>query len=376
MYRVKSGSWIWFWQELADWNRLGPHPEEMTAETKLVKANPVRGVFRRDGYFCKLEMPECRNPATFWRAVLFPRARREFYSALALDVAGIPVTPPVGYGQALTCSMLITREVPGAMTANAWFQEQFVRGGGDPAEFLRRWAAFLHQLLASGFYHPDFHGGNLLYQPESGAFTLVDVYGVRRRWFSRASGRRRMIMALREFREILNREQLLDLLQFCGAANDRGEAKRWHDDLLRYAAARTRRELPRRLKQFFDGYVKYGKTVEWAGRSLWLTLDAAGQPLAEPETLDGGTYEVISGSEEVLRARLKRDFELALHLIPHPRIVAREAAAGRIYRERAGAAIAEEQGGYLRERLRIAGFDPEKFRLVSDRFGRPAVEEI
>ena len=81
MYRVKSGNWIWFWQELEDWNRLGPHPEEMTADTVLVKANPVRGVFRRDGYFCKLEMPACRNPVTFWRAVLFPRARREFLRA-------------------------------------------------------------------------------------------------------------------------------------------------------------------------------------------------------------------------------------------------------------------------------------------------------
>lgn len=376
MYRVKSGNWIWFWQELEDWNRLGPHPEEMTADTVLVKANPVRGVFRRDGYFCKLEMPACRNPVTFWRAVLFPRARREFYSALALDVAGIPVTPPVGYGQALTCSMLITREVPEAVTANAWFQKQFVRGGGDPEMFLRSWGEFLRKLLASGFYHPDFHGGNLLYQPESQSFILVDVYGVRRRRFFRGLGRRRMIMALREFREILNREQLLNGLQLCGAAKDRQEAEQWHDELLQYAAARTQRELSRRLKQFFSGYAKYGKTVEWGGRSLWLTLDAAGMPLVEPEKLDSETYEVLSGSDETLRDLRKRDFELALHLIPHPRIVAWEAATGRIYRERAGAAMSEEQGGYLRERLRIAGFEPKKFKLVSDRFGRPAVEEV
>ena len=59
MYRVRSGGWVWYFLEVADWNRLGPRPDNHTGNTETVKINRVRGVFRRDGYYLKTEMPRC-----------------------------------------------------------------------------------------------------------------------------------------------------------------------------------------------------------------------------------------------------------------------------------------------------------------------------
>lgn len=374
MYRVKSGNWVWRWRSPGDWEKLGPHPEQKTADAEIVKINPVRSVFRRNGYFLKLENPDTGNPAAFARAVLFPQARREFHSAAALEHAEVPVICPAGYGQAMTSSMLVTRETSGAVAVNSWYQKRFVRGGADPSGFLHLWAGFMKKLLMSGFYHPDFHGGNLLYLPEKRNFVLVDVYGVRRRRFFQTAGRRRMIMAAREFREILNREQLVELLRSCGASDCcREDAEKMHAGMLRYAAGRTRREMPRRLRQFFSNYAKYVKAENIGERRLWMTLDAAGDPLAEPGELDSGRYETISGESETLQQLRRMDFELSLHLVPHPKIVAWDETYHRIYRERTGRPVNEHCGGYLRERLSAAGFNPDEFLTVGDRFGRPAV---
>ncbi len=348
MIRVRSANWLWHFLELEDWNRLGPRPEQHDESTEQVKANPVRAVFRRDGFYFKLEMPETGNPVSFWRAVLFPRARSEFHSALALKKAGVPVVDAVGFGQSMTCSMLISREFPGALSVNDYFEREFGLGGRDPEAFLDSWCGFIRKMLDSGFLHPDFHNGNVLYAPERNEFALVDVYGVRRR---PGFHRRKMGRILREVREYLDDEAFARLVGRCefDAA--------FADELLRYGAAHARREWPKRLKQFRRDYSKF---VKLEG-SLRIRLDRARQPLATGDTL--GTFDCIGGGWELY----ERDFELELHCIPRRRVTAFDSAAEKLYVERVTPCSAPP---YLLKRLEIAGFAPEEFEFGTDSSGR------
>ncbi len=354
MIRVKSAGWVWHFLELEDWNLLGPRPDRCDDGTEQVKINPVRAVFRRDGFYFKLEMPEANNPLTFWRAVLFPRARSEFHSALALKAAGVPVVDAIGFGQSLTCSMLITREFPGALSVNAYFEREFGRGGGDPEAFLAEWCVFIRRMLDSGFFHPDFHNGNILYAPKRGEFALVDVYGVRRTCL-RGRARRVMGRILREVREYLDDAALVRLAARCGF--DAAYA----DGLLRYGAQSAWREWPKRLKQFRADYAKF---VQVEG-DLRLRLDRARQPLAAAGSL--GDFDCIEADPAVLEELYERDFELELNHIPRRRVVAYDRAGGKLFVERITVGGFEP---YLVRRLEIAGLPPGGFEFGSDSFGR------
>ena len=354
MIRVKSAGWVWHFLELEDWNRLGPRPDRCDAATEQVKANPVRAVFRRDGFYFKLEMPEVNNPWRFWRAVLFPRARSEFHSACALRAAGVPVVEAVGFGQSLTCSLLVSREFPGALSVNDYFEREFGRGGGDPRAFLERCCVFVRRMLDSGFYHPDFHAGNVLYAPERDEFALVDVYGVRRNRF-RFRARRIMGRILREFREYLDAAALVRLAECCGF--DAAYA----DELLRYGAAHTRREWAKRLRQFRGDYPKF---VRVEG-DLRIRLDRARQPLAAAGRL--GDFDCLEAGPAVLEELYERDFELELNYIPRRRVVAYDRSGGKLYVERVTPGGTSPE---LVKRLTIAGLPPGGFEFASDSFGR------
>ena len=164
----KAPVWRWFWRNDSDAARFGGHPEEMTPDTKLVKANPVRGVFYRNGYYLKMEMPEVRHFFSFWRYLLFPKARSEFHSAVALEEAGVPVTRALGYGWCLTNSMLITEEFPASCSVTAYWCRNFVRDGKDPSVFLNRYATFLRTVLDPVSFIPIFMGGIFSTQPAAG----------------------------------------------------------------------------------------------------------------------------------------------------------------------------------------------------------------
>ncbi|MGE4563331.1 MAG: lipopolysaccharide kinase InaA family protein [Victivallaceae bacterium] len=354
MIRVKSANWVWHFLELEDWNLLGPRPDRFDDGTQQVKINPVRAVFHRDGFYFKLEMPEAGNPLTFWRAVLFPRARSEFHSALALKAAGVPVVDAIAFGQSLTFSMLITREFPGALPVNSYFEREFGRGGGDPEAFLAEWCVFIRRMLDSGFIHPDLHNGNILFAPGRGEFALVDVYGVRRTRF-RSRARQVMGRILRDVREYLDDAALVRLATRCGF--DAAYA----EELLCYGAQYAWREWPKRLKQFRADYAKFVRVED----GLRFRLDRARQPLADAGKL--GEFECIEAGPEVLEELYERDFELELNHIPRRRVVAYDRSGGKLYVEPIAAGGFEP---YLVRRLEIAGLPPGGFEFGSDSFGR------
>ncbi|MBP5233864.1 MAG: hypothetical protein J6333_10705 [Planctomycetes bacterium] len=353
LFRAADGA-PWHFLDPADWERLGPAPLAWAADGTTVKSSGARKVCRKDGFFVKTEPAPGAGALGRLRRALSPRSRAEFRALLALRGAGIPTVEPVAWGGGGN-DTLITREMPGAVTAHDFYHRAVGRDGRECPEFFRAWGAFVRGVIVSGFDHPDFHNGNILYAEAGNAFALVDVRNVRRRLFPR---RRRMAMIVREFSEFLPRARLLSLLADCGI----GDAATFYREMMRYAARFIASEWPRREQQFFADYPKF---VAVDGGRRW-ALSGAREKIA----LTGA--EKIELSPATAAAWRREDFRLSLLCLPRLRIAAFE-APGTLWREAAHGPATAEGAADLRERLELCGLNPTAYHFVADRFGRAAL---
>ena len=345
---------VWHFLREADWERLDRAPDAMPPGSAPVKHSGLRAVFRKNGFFLKTELSaHPRSSFCRLRNTFFPKARSEFNSLLDLRDAGIPAVEPVAWTQFDGISWtLVTREMSEVVTANDFFHTAVGRDGRKCAEFFAAWCGFVRAVLDSGFDHPDFHNGNILYCEKKLSFALVDVYGVRRRLFPR---RRRMAMIVREFAQFLSKPELLKLIADCGIPD--GET--FYRDMLRYDAQFIRREWKRRKKQFFADYPKF---VAVEGERRW-TLNGAREKLSLANT------EKLEFAPEKTAELRRRDFLLSLLRLPRLRIVAFD-PPGTLYRETAAGEASPEGVADLRERLQFSGLDPDDYGFAADRFGR------
>ncbi len=356
MIRIRSGVWLWQLLDEQPFLDLGRHPEELTADTVPVKRNAVRAVFRRNGYYLKITVPN-RLWSTL-REALAPKARAEFRTAQQLAAAGIPVVEHLGFGCAGGNNLLITRAFPESVPALDYAVQHLWRNTDAAPEFLPGLAACWRNFLDSGFFHPDLHLGNLLYQPESGHFALVDLAGVRRR-HPTAARRRTMCRGLFDLRELLGMERFRTFTADCGLPPAEFDA------LYAEVRARAAAEWPRRRRQFLQGYEKY--VAEGDGVRCFRDLDRALRTTPEART----QLELQTGTPEALEQLALAGFRLDLMQLPHPRIAALEPKAGKLYREPWTAL--PELGPELRRELALWGIPESAVRPVRDCRGREGV---
>jgi len=178
MQKIKINNWTWFIENTAllhDWFERW----QEFARNSIVKENPVRIVFKiEDLFYVKLE-----QPSGFWRKLrnfLSPKAAREFAVGKALENAEVPVVKHLGWAKCGSRNMLLTEAMPECRSAHEYWHNEIVYGNTPKKKFLNAFAGFLKIFFASGFYHPDFHLGNILYSPAAESFALVDVYGISR----------------------------------------------------------------------------------------------------------------------------------------------------------------------------------------------------
>jgi len=168
----------------ANLDRLGSLPE-----AARVKGNPVRTVYRvaapggRDLVVKHYHSRGLRDALKH----LFVRhkARAEWRAALRMERCGIPVPRMLAIGRKSTgpffrdaCLVMeaIPRSYPAGMYATeAWSRER-------RSDVIRGMGALAAKLHASGVFHPDFHGGNVL-AAENGHGSLdlyaIDLHAVR-----------------------------------------------------------------------------------------------------------------------------------------------------------------------------------------------------
>ncbi len=294
---MEDDTWHWRFSSPAMASELGAHPEQLLKGGTEAKSNPVRKVIKNQGYFLKFDRRGGRKLCSEWD------------SAQLVQDEGIPVVEHLALGKSRSGNLLITRELPESQTVGDWFYRNCEEHPGDPEAFLGEFAKFVRTVLASSLYHPDFHTGNILYQPSLNRFVLVDVQGVRKMdWLRRWLWQRSMSGIAMELRPFLSRHRMVRLLGECGIELPED----FYDWALRREARRLRRGWRRRRKQILSGYPKF---TFWDDTKLCVV-----SPLRKPAQLNNVVVEV--GNRYDQEYKFLAHFYLQLARIPHRRVLA------------------------------------------------------
>ena len=309
---------------------------EQYLKSSLVKSNPVRSVFKvGDRYFVKLDCP--RNLLHKLRAYLCCKAETEFNTAMQLENAGIPVVKYLGWGRRGCLSMIFSAAVPDAVPAWDFWVREYITGGKDHAGFLDKLAGFLKKFIYSGFFHPDFHLGNVLYSPSDGQFTLVDVYGITRPGSVSVSQMERMYRIVLAFRDIISDIEAEKLVLFMGIRDTPEAARLYFDSALKAEAVFLNDEWPGRRRQILENYRKFITPLLVDGQEYLLRHSAAAEPFIPPaelpQTLNSGKLEkAVLPADEALTVWLK-SFRLQFYGISHrqPLILEKNGSQSTLY---------------------------------------------
>lgn len=348
LYKIQAGKWTWVFLQKPDKKDYFTAPDLLMQGAAVIKDVPSVKVFYRDGLFFKWEIAQNkRGSIGHLRKVLFPRNKKEFFTLCSLQKGHFPVTEPVGYAYCGNQSVLITGKADG-VSVMSYLCDMYEKGSGIPHEFLQAWGTFLNRFILSGFYFPDFHCGNLLYDPEKKSFSLVDVYGVRKVLFRRKQRQQRMFFRqLKDAMPFLDRSDLQLVLQKSGVVY--GENN--FTDFLGYSAGAVQEFLPRRLKN--------RKKSQFC-----LRPDGKKWNFRHTETT-----EIAPESVEEVR---KHDILCQLFGIPGIHLAEIQENGTVIHEEICGEAD-DTSRLYLLSRLALAGLETDAFSVVLNHAGMPVV---
>jgi len=149
-------------------------PDEFLAGGRVLKPSRSSAVSAQDGFVLK------RYNFRKWRNLfkdLFrgSKARRCFFRAMHLELAGIPTARPLAFAEQKCCgiptrSYLLMEEIPQATSLFEW--------QGDRRRMIQSLARLVARLHDAGFIHRDLKEGNILFDGH-GEPHFVDLDGVR-----------------------------------------------------------------------------------------------------------------------------------------------------------------------------------------------------
>ncbi|QSH41142.1 lipopolysaccharide kinase InaA family protein [Lentisphaerota bacterium ZTH] len=378
---VKRNGWTWHIvdpQLLDGWF----NDWESFCQDSCIKSNPVRRVFTVDNLFhVKLEQP--LGAGRKLKSFFSPKASKEFNVGRALEAAGIKVVKHLGWARKGSHNMLLTESLQAAVSVHDYWMRQIVFNGGDRTHFLLNYAAFLKEFLNSGFYHPDFHCGNILYSPQSKSFALVDVYGISKP--ARLTAKQRHIHEhiVFEFKYGIDREEAAALIVAAGIKKDINSALSfWHKGLTA-EYRRIRNAFPKRLQQLNEYYPKYVNRIETDdSRVFVIKLFPTG--LAEftageiPDNLNGNHFDVMQVPADAARDLWIKSFKLNLLGIDHIQPLIFE-EPNVLYFEKVQKGTSEafpEDIACLEEKAELCGIEIADTRILKTAAGRVMIEDI
>ncbi|MDD5727386.1 MAG: lipopolysaccharide kinase InaA family protein [Victivallales bacterium] len=295
MQKIKIDNWKWHLEDSALVTGWFKHWKEL-ARKNPVKQNPVRVVFTvGDLFYVKVE-----QPVGHWRKLrsfLFPKAAREFAVGRALETSGVPVVKHLGWAQRKSENMLLTEAFSDSHSVLEYWFREIVYGSLEPDAFLAGFGEFLRTFFASGFYHPDFHLGNILYSPVTESFALVDVYGVThpQRLSARQIAAHNNIF-LELSRGLSDSAAIKFIMQ---VRNDMTlpEAREFWRQGMEKKIARAQKTWPKRRNQILDNYAKFVAVIRTPAGEFLVRKQPGPVPAAAvsaiPDSLNGNNFNVI-----------------------------------------------------------------------------------
>ncbi len=290
-------SYQWKFADDSARERLGETPERMLENAVTVKKNNVREVLQCGSFFWKCDF------RGGWHM------QREWKSAALVKKQQLHCVEYLAFGQSRQGNVIVTAALPGALSALEFWYQEVVSGGKTPEIFLHSFTGFVKMMLDSGLFHPDFHLGNILYQPDENQFTLVDVDGVRRAsFYDRVFQRYRMERIILECRRILTDEELAGWIARCGIS----QPEQFLKSALKREAEMLDAEWAKRAKQIRAEYPKFTSREN----SMLFTLS----PGRKRHLLENCT--VLEDSPERLRKIFLAHFYLDFALLEHRNVAA------------------------------------------------------
>ncbi|MCP3967119.1 MAG: hypothetical protein GY750_11350 [Lentisphaerae bacterium] len=354
---------------------------EKYCQEQCIKANPVRKVFTVDGLFhVKLEEPA----ETFRkiRSMFRPKAQIEFNIGQALEDAGVNVVKHLGWAQNGSCNMLLTASLSSSVSVHDYWMKEIVFGNGDSGIFLNKYAAFLKDFFASGFFHPDFHSGNILYSLKNDSFALVDVYGVSHPKGLSSKQRKIHEHIVFDLKYGMNKEQAAEFILECGIKSDLSSAIRFWEEGLTVEYKRVKNSFPKRLRQISENYQKFVNRIEEEDRVFLLKRFPIGLPgineIEIPDHLNGNHYDVVQLPAEAANDLWTKSFLLNMLGFDHIQPIVFE-EPNVLYFEKIPKATTEasaEDIAHFNEKAEMCGLKIVDTRLLRTANNRVLIEDI
>ena len=199
--------WKWTFRSPQAAAELEQCPQKLLEHAPLIKKNPIRNVFYTGEYYIK------QDKRGGWHL------RREWKSAELVEKRHVPIVEYMAVGVCSQGEMIITRALKKSVSVKEWLAGKICSGAirDEILPVAERYARFVRMVMEAKIFHPDFHAGNVLFVPETGDFALVDVSEIRRAFFFDKIQAWRMHGSVMAFQRLLDREDMLHLLEMAGA---------------------------------------------------------------------------------------------------------------------------------------------------------------
>jgi hypothetical protein len=218
--------------------------------------------------------------------------------------------------------MLITRELEDSVNARTfWFSEECMNSQLKNA-FLDSLSDFLRKFMSSGFYHPDFHLGNLMMKRSDMDFVLVDTHGIEKKKRLGDSQYFRMVRVIGALRGEISDREAGELFLKSRLSKDFAAAEILWYRILEAEAAEIERLWDKRKKQIIAGTGTYCRVFKNAeGDGISIRNSVSGQSLIDNKVYRKGNleevYEPVNLNGGEARGVWLASFRLQFHRIPH-----------------------------------------------------------
>jgi hypothetical protein len=316
--------WTWFLKNpemLKGWFE----DYEKHLHLKKIKSNSIRTVFKVKGYELPLVVKyECPCSAIDKLKARFnSKARSEFKSALLLKKLSIPCVEYLGWGRKGHQSMLLSKELLKYINAKDFWFESAANKNKFKLLFLRGLASFLKIFFKADLYHPDFHIGNLLVNPETFDFCIVDPYGIRKALKIPEKKKFEMFRLIGALRAELSVADAVELILRSGMADSNSKAKNLWKKILRKEAEEVEELWEKRKKQILSGKSKYSTEVMVDKYKSYMIRNTMSSKPALPldsviDELPESEFLCISVPQNDAMKIWLESFKLQFHRIQHP----------------------------------------------------------
>jgi len=240
--------------------------------------------------------------------------------------------------------------------------------------------------MSSGFYHPDFHLGNLMLRKGTMNFVLVDTHGIEKRKKLRDSQFFRMARLIGALRGEITDKEACELILKSRLAKDHATAEILWYRILKAEAADIEKLWDKRKKQIMAGtgnYCKVFKTAE--GHGISIRNSVSGQSLVDSSVYRQGNleeaYEQVKLGGDEARELWLRSFRLQFHRIPHKMPVAwirkDQNKSVLLYRKNnPGYIVKAEKVGEFLKRCRVAGIRRDISSRLSEYRGGVLISDL